>query len=323
MDTTPEVTTGSLNTYNYNIIVYSNHDLLPDNCILVNATSRSKEEWSKALSPFFLGPCPLYDGTESLNMENAWQFSKVYHAQLTNPEDPTSQPSPAYFKWARDGWNDPKPRRWPMGPGARPAYSYWDKKHMGYVEARISIYCPLYAGLVKKTEAWQRLKNLYAKAQKEGKILAIHDFDGHNSLETFEGDYEKILYNHSMKMGHGFVLAMMLEDKCLWETKYDATKVHHTDVPHRQLPKEKSLTDLFIYGIPTTYGEEQIQTCQREIELLFKGYEGAEIFILKNKKTGFAKGFGFVQLKSNEQQQKALKEIKLPSPLQMRISNSK
>ena len=105
---------------------------------------------------------------------------------------------------------------------------------MGYIEARARIYCPLYANAVKKTNAYHRLQCLYKKAVKEGKVLAIFDFDGHNSIEYFHGDYEKILYNHKRKMGHGFVLAMLLENDLVWEQEYDEKKVHHTSVPRRK-----------------------------------------------------------------------------------------
>ena len=46
---------------------------------VVNTTSRAG--WSSDLSPFLLGPVPLYKGApieESQTMENAWQYAKVY-----------------------------------------------------------------------------------------------------------------------------------------------------------------------------------------------------------------------------------------------------
>ena len=41
----------------------------------INTTSKSNN-WSKGLSPFFLGPCELYDSYKALNVENAWQYNK-------------------------------------------------------------------------------------------------------------------------------------------------------------------------------------------------------------------------------------------------------
>ncbi len=44
---------------------------LPEDAVVINTTSRSSN-WSRGLSPFFLGPIYLYDGFVSKNIENAW-----------------------------------------------------------------------------------------------------------------------------------------------------------------------------------------------------------------------------------------------------------
>jgi len=67
-------------------LVYGVGDELPPACVQVNATSRSKEEWSKALSPFYLGPIALYGRNRAHNLENAWQYSKVYAQQSVLPD---------------------------------------------------------------------------------------------------------------------------------------------------------------------------------------------------------------------------------------------
>lgn len=208
------------------VIVLGMQDEAPAEAIVVNVTSRTKEPWSKGLSPFFLGPARLWDGTTAANMENAWQFAKVY-PEHTGPD---KAPTEAYFTWARAGWSDATPRRFPMGPGAIPSYSHWGGEQLTYVAARMAIYAPLYAELVEKTDAWQRLQCVYTKAVKENKVLALRDFDGHPSIEQFGGDYERVLYNTREKMGHGFVLAMMLEGQRVWEHPYDPTKEHSTVV---------------------------------------------------------------------------------------------
>src|SRR5579885_3078321 len=114
---------------------------------VVNTTSRAETLWERTLSPFFLGPIELYGGRVSKNMENAWQFAKVYeeHANRTN-----GAPNAAYWKWAEAGWADSRARRYPMGRGAKPLYSLWDGKHLGYVEARSKIYGPLYGRAVRE-----------------------------------------------------------------------------------------------------------------------------------------------------------------------------
>jgi hypothetical protein len=56
--------------------VISPQDETPAGAIVVNTTSRTKEPWSRGLSPFFLGPIPLYHNFEAKNLENAWQYCK-------------------------------------------------------------------------------------------------------------------------------------------------------------------------------------------------------------------------------------------------------
>lgn len=55
---------------------------IPTGTINMNVTSRSKSDRGKTLSPFNLGPVPLYWGLRARKMENAWQFSKVYRGQV-------------------------------------------------------------------------------------------------------------------------------------------------------------------------------------------------------------------------------------------------
>lgn len=172
------------------------------NVPLVNTTSRSKEGWSKGLSPFFLGPVQLFDGTFAQNVENAWQYAKVYEQHL----DPEGNPSPEYFHWAREGFLNPKAVRFPMGPGARPAYSFWDGLHLGYVPARKVIYAPLYAAAVVHTDAFLRLEEMYRTLPR----MYLWDFDGYDYLAKGMS-LTQVMNNAELKMGHSFVLAMMLK----------------------------------------------------------------------------------------------------------------
>jgi len=176
---------------------------LPPSAIVVNTTSRSTD-WGKGLSPFFVGPIDLYDGFKSLNMENAWQFSKVY-GHLDHIDD-NDEPTPSYFAWAEKGWNSARAYRYPMGKGVKPMFSYWDGEKLDYVEARKRIYLPLYAKAVVKTQAWQSLKNLAAFATP----IYLWDFDAHN-LPAGTFNYWDLWNNPEIKVGHAYVLAMMLE----------------------------------------------------------------------------------------------------------------
>lgn len=170
--------------------------------IFVNATSRS-QQW-KGLSPFYVGPVELYDGHKSINVENAWQFSKVYKQHVDEDGNPTEE----YWQWAKKGWADTWAHRYPMGKGAVPEYSYWDGEKLGYIDARKKIYVPLYASAVVKTDAFKKLKEVAELAKKEERDLVIKDFDAYH-----KGDmtYDDVLNHEKMKMGHGFILGMLLD----------------------------------------------------------------------------------------------------------------
>lgn len=168
----------------------------------VNTTS-SSNSWSKKLSPMYLGPVNLPDGSIALNVENAWQFSKVYAEHVKDDNILTS-----YFQWAKKGFSDSWAHRYPMGKGATPLFSLWNNERLDYISARKKIYIPLYANAVKKTEAFKQLKALY----EEKGNLVLFDFDGYDYLGLGK-TLEDVIEDPSRKMGHAFVLALLLENK--------------------------------------------------------------------------------------------------------------
>ena len=99
------------------------------------------------------------------------------------------------------------------GAGAKPAYSYWNGEKLGYVEARIKIYAPIYSKMVVQSSAFKKLKEIYD--QHNGNI-ALWDFDGYDYYK-FVMSLEDVLYEEKKKMGHGFVLLMLLRDERYWE----------------------------------------------------------------------------------------------------------
>jgi hypothetical protein len=172
----------------------------------INTTSRSNC-WSVGLSPFYLGPVDLYDGHIARNVENAWQYSKVY-AQHADEKGPTID----YWTWAQYGWARERADRYPMGKGVKPLYSWWDGQKFPYVEARKKIYAPLYAKAVEKSDAYKQLAEIY----KDKKEIWLWDFDGYDYHK--EGMTLKDVLNcESKKMGHAFVLAMLLQNERVWE----------------------------------------------------------------------------------------------------------
>jgi hypothetical protein len=167
----------------------------------INTTSRSPN-WSRGLSPFYLGPVKLYSGFTASNVENAWQFSKVY----TPHADDAGNPSERYFEWARQGWADTKAHRYPMGKGVKPLYSYWDGEKLTYVEARKKIYVPVYSNAVKDSPAFKQLKSMYSFMGD----ITLWDFDGYDHRKLGM-TYADVVNSDTRKCGHAFVLAMMLE----------------------------------------------------------------------------------------------------------------
>jgi len=154
-------------------------------------------EW-RALSPMLLGPVPLYAGMWSRTMENAWQFAKFYqlHRETVN-----------YWSWARAGWDNPRAIRYPMGKGSVPLYSLWAGDELGYIEARRRIYAPVYAQAVRfgPLNLFLRLRQLARQAD-----VVLIDFDAYDH-RALGYSWDDVMNDPDRKMGHGFVLAMMIE----------------------------------------------------------------------------------------------------------------
>lgn len=176
--------------------------------IIISTVSRSNT-WSRGLSPFVLGPCKMDVGTAKV-MENAWQYSKVYSEHT----DGHNKPTPAYWRWREAGFANPQAVRYPMGKGRKPEYCIWKGKYLSYIEARKAIYAPIYARAVEKTTAWSHLKEIFDS--KEFFRMFLLDFDAYDHRKL-GWTFRKVLNCETKKMGHAFVLAMMLHNKRRWE----------------------------------------------------------------------------------------------------------
>ena len=191
--------------------------------VRIDCTSNNKDEvMNHGLSPFYLGPVECYDGLVSQTFERAWQCSKVYPWMA----DAAGNPHAGYFAWRDDMWarkdfSNKIEIRFPAGKGnvRKCKYAWWkvngEFRKLGYVAARMAIYIPLYAKAVVKTEAYRRLVEL----RDAGKNLMLIDFDGYNPYHPHYGfasddavhTYNDVIHCPLLKMGHGFVLAMLLE----------------------------------------------------------------------------------------------------------------
>jgi hypothetical protein len=218
---------------------------MPPECIINTCSTGSDPVLRRDLSPFFLGPCVLSDGRTAKNVENAWQFSKVYAAHADADGEPTDE----WYGWARAGMGDNKAHRFPMGRGAKPLYAYGGRTagddddravRWGYVESRYRIYAPLYAEAVVGTEGYARVERLL---REHGKVTLL-DFDGWDN-EKVGLALTEVFYYPWRKMGHAFVLAMLLTDQQVWTKEFD---------PHREAAVCRKLGRQPM-GTPTTGGK--------------------------------------------------------------------
>lgn len=174
----------------------------------VDVTSRDKGKWGKKLSPFFLKPVAglfVPDGTNQRmvfprNVENYWQFSKVYRWMW---DEQNERPNDQYWEWAENGWNNPRAERYPVGKGVIPVCSWFTRK-LTYVQARAHIYIPTYAFAVANTPVWKDLQEWYEMEP----TPTLIDFDVYDKTHQ---SYTDVFLNPNKKAGHGFVLGAMLE----------------------------------------------------------------------------------------------------------------
>lgn len=169
----------------------------------IDTTSNSGEfRW---LSPFLL-PAP-----PAKNLENLWQFSKVYPCHV----DLTGNVNDAWLKWRERGWQDRKAHRYPMGKGAIPLFSLWNGERLDYIQARKRIYAPEYARNVVATNSFGTLLELCV----DNDEVALRDYDGYD-YHPLGMTLREVISNPRRKMGHAFILAMIIEGslaECLLE----------------------------------------------------------------------------------------------------------
>lgn len=178
---------------------------LPTGATVIDTTANVGQ--FRELSPFVLQAPP------ARNLENLWQFSKVYPSQVYTSGEPT----PEWLEWRRRGWQDIKAHRYPMGKGAIPLYSFWCGKHLDYIEARKEIYATEYARNVVRTEAFNVLSRLY----EDGNVILL-DYDAYDH-EGLGMTLVDVVNEPRRKMGHAFVLIMVLTgclNECIAQNGY-------------------------------------------------------------------------------------------------------
>lgn len=176
---------------------------IPEDAICINVTSRSNT-WGKHFSPFNLGPVDLYDGYSAFNIENAYQFAKVYEPYHSTVNE---MPAAHYWQWAVAGWRNPRPIKYPMGVWNKCLYHWWDGKKLNKLEAQNQIFLPLYKKAILKSSAYQRLKELYETSNKD---IYLIDFEGYNH-RYLEKSWDQVISDADRPVGQAFILCMLLE----------------------------------------------------------------------------------------------------------------
>lgn len=171
---------------------------IPSGSIVVDTTSNSGD--FRELSPFVLSAPP------AKRFENLWQFSKVYKKDIMSID---GYPDASWYKWRDAGYASDKAVRYPMGKGAIPEYSLWNEEQLDYTGARKKIYAPEYAKNVEPTESYKRLKGLYDYTNGLFKELILLDYDAYDHI-ALNMSLIDVINNPRRKMGHAFVLIMML-----------------------------------------------------------------------------------------------------------------
>ncbi len=169
------------------------------NAIEVDTTSGGP---FKDLSPFYLGPIvDPHTGENCLNFENYWQYSKVYLDQWD-----FDKPTPGYWEWRKQGFNNNRAIRYPKGKGAKPFGSLFGNEILDYITARKRIYAPFYAGLVACTYSYTLL---YKWLIIDNRDVVLRDYDGYD-YTSLNMSLIEVINNPKRKMGHAFILAGML-----------------------------------------------------------------------------------------------------------------
>lgn len=189
-----------------------------DYYMAVNVCS-SSTGWSKGLSPMILGPVEHnekdYNGSllpTATCIENLHQGVKGYDIDL----DDKGNLLPSYYErkhrifTSKKGIRHPVPNINKEGNKSMCLFSFVNGERLTYMEARKKVYCPLYAKMVVKSEAFARLSHMMNK----GYNILLLDYDGYPvDSTTLEAAFNDI----SRPFGHGHVLYCILTNDRVWE----------------------------------------------------------------------------------------------------------
>ena len=183
----------------------------------MNILSKNPHVYAKELSPLLIGPAKGV-----IRFENLWQYTKVY-PQLGHWNDRKQCPTKKWEEWKNTGFSRLTSRgkgiRTPpeifklkkSTPQWKPLCSWWEGRHLTYIQARKRIYVPEYLKLIRDSRAMKALKK-----KNNTECLMILDLDA-PSLEWYptgmrvtEETIRKALNDPTYPFGHGYVIAAEL-----------------------------------------------------------------------------------------------------------------
>ena len=199
-----------------------------DDFIRIDVTSRNKNKnLVYDLSPLYIGPVKSSDGLTCETFENLWQYGKVYpriydeNKKIVSGVDENGNPSEEFYKW-RKRFYEMKQEKGDRHPALPSMIRHRDCLYMvyfdeegnleklDYVTSRKKVYIPEYAKLIANSDSFKEINKLY----KEGKKIALCDYDAWNyygpNLDQ-ELSIIDIVNNPSYKVGHGYVIKMLLQ----------------------------------------------------------------------------------------------------------------
>jgi hypothetical protein len=91
---------------------------------------------------------------------------------------------------------------------------------------------------VVQTEAFKKLKEIY----ETNKVIYLWDFDGYDYL-ALNMTLKQVLNLESRKMGHAFVLAMLLKGELWWEEENKAIDTNNNNNKNNNTNSEKKIVD--------------------------------------------------------------------------------
>ncbi len=174
----------------------------------------------KQLMPCNLGPIPLRFKSDKTsadvkNVENIWEFSKVFPKDIGTDEKPT----PPWFEARLKGWANPKGyqrARKKVSDDIKPVFFWWGKdEKLKFLEARARIFCRVYDSMAVRTLAYRKLVEIL-KAGTNVQILGLNAYD---YVEEGRSLYECIM-DPNRAFGHEFVLAGLLTGNRPWRQNY-------------------------------------------------------------------------------------------------------